>query len=279
MRAFGKCITIFFITILLLSYTLINSTRKIVLDEKGVIKQIEDTGIYETINNELKNAVKESLKDYDINIDELVDNIIKENIIENFVNDIINKLYNEEKIVINIKETTLEYVNNLTTYLEENDIEISEDTKNEINDIIIQAFDENINVDDYVIEYESAFHIAKEAVRIVNNFILLIILIIVVLSMILCKKKFNGTYISLIITSVLLFMFTSFINFAVRFGNYSEDAKDFIPVIKSITRNFTSMINRHVLVYVILAIILIVVDILLKNKKNSVTIKKEDLSQ
>lgn len=209
MRLAFKIIGVFFATIFLITCAVLNSIMPVVKDKEFIKEELKNSNFYGIANDEIKKQLKEKFSKYNnyFNVDDLVEYTIEDNIIEDEINKILDDFYNNENVVININGVIEKYRSSYSKYLEENNIELPEDVKQEMDKYFEDVPSKELDIKDVNKTYKNhGFKTFKTAMSIATYVVVFLVLVIFLINVLWAKRKLNGIYLPLMISGAFTFM-------------------------------------------------------------------------
>lgn len=269
MKMFGKIIGIFFISLLVFFYAIMASAFSIIKDGDYIKNELKENNIYKSVNDAIKDSVREkfdNFKDYVPDVNELIDKTITQDIIETEINDMLDRFYDNQLVKIDFDELLKKYKASLEKYLEENNIEMTDEIKEDINKLMTEVSINNIENEE--LDENPAFRVYafRGALDIDSVTILFIIMAIIVLEIILSKNKLNSVYISSFISGGLLLQ--TYVTGKIC-GRVDIDSKytEIVAILEDVTNRFLSNVFIYSITLIIIGAVLLGIDLF--NKKNN----------
>lgn len=296
MRKFFRFIAIVVIGISLTIFAFSKSVVDIVFDENTVKKEIEDAGIYEGLNNELKTSLKQELKeeiDEDPELkdkfDEMIEGVFTEDVLKNEIDDILEQAYSNSTTVEFDANILIDgYTRNLENYLKENNIELPQEVKDEIEEWKKENSSEKTNIIEKDEDINNLYDI-KDLVNTAIKGILIGIIVFWVISILLSKEKLKIIYKPLIFSGIFLLLIrigiTSFVNelaasareeFITDVGDGVEYVGNFIDTMKN---TVFANIDKFAIGFLAIGIGILVVKIVMNKRKQEIINLNEDNEQ
>lgn len=296
MRKFFRFIAIVVIGISLTIFAFSKSVVDVVFDENTVKKEIEDAGIYEGLNNELKTSLKQELKeeiDGDPELkdkfDEMIESVFTEDVLKNEIDDILEQAYSNSTTVEFDANILIDgYTRNLENYLKENNIELPQEVKDEIEEWKKENSSEKTNIIENDEDINNLYDI-KDIVNTAIKGILIGIIVFWVISILLSKEKLKIIYKPLIFSGTFLLLIrvgiTSFVNelaasareeFITDVGDGMEYVGNFIDTMKN---TVFANIDKFAIGFLAIGIGILVVKIIMNKRKQETINLNEDNEQ
>ncbi len=296
MRKFFRFIAIVVIGISLTIFAFSKSVVDVVFDENTVKKEIEAAGIYEGLNNELKTSLKQELKE-EINedpelkdkFDEMIESVFTEDVLKNEIDDILEQAYSNSTTVEFDANILIDgYTRNLENYLKENNIELPQEVKAEIEEWKKENSSEKTNIMEKDEDINNLYDI-KDLINTAIKGILIGIIVFWVIAILLSKEKLKIIYKPLILSGTFLLLIrvgiTSFVNelatsareeFITDVGEGMEYVGNFIDTMK--TTVFAN-IDKFAIGFLAIGIGILVVKIVMNKRKQETINLNEDNEQ
>lgn len=287
MRKFFRFIAIVVIGISLTIFAFSKSVVDIVFDENTVKKEIEDAGIYEGLNNELKTSLKQELKE-EINedpelkdkFDEMIESVFTEDVLKNEIDDILEQAYSNSTTVEFDANILIDgYTRNLENYLKENNIELPQEVKAEIEEWKKENSSEKTNIIEKDEDINNLYDI-KDLANTAIKGIWIGIIVFWVIAILLSKEKLKIIYKPLILSGTFLLLIrvgiTSFVNelaasareeFITDVGDGVEYVGNFIDTMKN---TVFANIDRFAIGFLAIGIGILVVKIVMNKRKQEI---------
>lgn len=296
MRKFFRFIAIVVIGISLTIFAFSKSVVDVVFDENTVKKEIEAAGIYEGLNNELKTSLKQELKEeIDENLelkdkfDEMIESVFTEDVLKNEIDDILEQAYSNSTTVEFDANILIDgYTRNLENYLKENNIELPQEVKDEIEEWKKENSSEKTNIIEND-EDMNDLYVIKESVNIAIKGTLIGIVVFWVIAILLSKEKLKIIYKPLILSGTFLLLIrvgiTSFVNelaasareeFITDVGDGMEYVGNFIDIMKN---TVFANIDKFAIGFLAIGIGILVVKIVMNKRKQETINLNEDNEQ
>ncbi len=296
MRKFFRFIAIVVIGISLTIFAFSKSVVDIVFDENTVKKEIEDAGIYEGLNNELKTSLKQELKeeiDEDPELkdkfDEMIESVFTEDVLKNEIDDILEQAYSNSTTVEFDANILIDgYTRNLENYLKENNLELPQEVKDEIEEWKKENSSEKTNIIENDEDINNLYDI-KELVNTAIKGILIGIIVFWVIAILLSKEKLKIIYKPLILSGTFLLLIrlgiTSIVNeladsareeFITDVGDGMEYVGNFIDTMKN---TVFANIDKFAIGFLAIGIGILVVKIVMNKRKQEIINLNEDNEQ
>lgn len=293
MRKFFRFIAIVVIGISLTIFAFSKSVVDVVFDENTVKKEIEAAGIYEGLNNELKTSLKQELKeeiDEDPELkdkfDEMIESVFTEDVLKNDIDDILEQAYSNSTTVEFDANILIDgYTRNLENYLKENNIELPQEVKDEIEEWKKENSSEKTNIIENDEDINNLYDI-KDLVNTAIKGILIGIIVFWVISILLSKEKLKIIYKPLILSGTFLLLIrvgiTSFVNelaasareeFITDVGDGVEYMGNFIDTMKNTA---FANIGKFAIGFLAIGIGILVVKIVMNKRKQETINLNED---
>lgn len=293
MRKFFRFIAIVVIGISLTIFAFSKSVVDVVFDENTVKKEIEAAGIYEGLNNELKTSLKQELKeeiDEDPELkdkfDEMIESVFTEDVLKNEIDDILEQAYSNSTTVEFDANILIDgYTRNLENYLKENNIELPQEVKAEIEEWKKENSSEKTNIIEKDEDINNLYDI-KELVNTAIKGILIGIIVFWVIAILLSKEKLKIIYKPLILSGTFLILIrvgiTSFVNelaasareeFITDVGDGVEYVGNFIDTMKN---TVFANIDKFAIGFLAIGIGILVVKIVMNKRKQETINLNED---
>lgn len=296
MRKFFRFIAIVVIGISLTIFAFSKSVVDIVFDENTIKKEIEDAGIYEGLNNELKTSLKQELKeeiDEDPELkdkfDEMIESVFTEDVLKNEIDDILEQAYSNSTTVEFDANILIDgYTRNLENYLKENNLELPQEVKDEIEEWKKENSSEKTNIIENDEDMNDLYNI-KELVNTAIKGILIGIIVFWVIAILLSKEKLKIIYKPLILSGTFLLLIrlgiTSIVNelaasareeFITDVGDGMEYVGNFIDTMKN---TVFANIDKFAIGFLAIGIGILVVKIVMNKRKQETINLNEDNEQ
>lgn len=293
MRKFFRFIAIVVIGISLTIFAFSKSVVDIVFDENTVKKEIEEAGIYEGLNNELKTSLKQELKeeiDEDPELkdkfDEMIESVFTEDVLKNEIDDILEQAYSNSTTVEFDANILIDgYTRNLENYLKENNLELPQEVKYEIEEWKKENSSEKTNIIEKDEDINNLYDI-KDLVNTAIKGILIGIIVFWVISILLSKEKLKIIYKPLIFSGTFLLLIrvgiTSFVNelaasareeFITDVGDGVEYVGNFIDTMKNTA---FANIGKFAIGFLAIGIGILAVKIVMNKRKQETINLNED---
>ena len=293
MRKFFRFIAIVVIGISLTIFAFSKSVVDVVFDENTVKKEIEAAGIYEGLNNELKTSLKQELKeeiDEDPELkdkfDEMIESVFTEDVLKKEIDDILEQAYSNRTTVEFDANILIDgYTRNLENYLKENNLELPQEVKDEIEEWKKENSSEKTNIIEND-EDMNDLYVIKESVNIAIKGTLIGIIVFWVISILLSKEKLKIIYKPLILSGTFLILIrvgiTSFVNelaasareeFITDVGDGVEYVGNFIDTMKN---TVFANIDKFAIGFLAIGIGILVVKIVMNKRKQETINLNED---
>ena len=287
MRKFFRFIAIVVIGISLTIFAFSKSVVDVVFDENTVKKEIEAAGIYEGLNNELKTSLKQELKeeiDEDPELkdkfDEMIESVFTEDVLKNEIDDILEQAYSNSTTVEFDANILIDgYTRNLENYLKENNIELPQEVKDEIEEWKKENSSEKTNIIEKDEDINNLYDI-KDLVNTAIKGILIGIIVFWVIAILLSKEKLKIIYKPLILSGTFLLLIrvgiTSFVNelaasareeFITDVGDGMEYVGNFIDIMKN---TVFANIDKFAIGFLAIGIGILVVKIVMNKRKQEI---------
>lgn len=270
MKMFGKIIGIFFISLLVFLYVLMNSAFSIIKDGDYIKNELKENNIYKSVNDAIKDSVREKFddfKDYVPDVNELIDKTITQDIIETEINDMLDRFYDDKLVKIDFDELLKKYKTSLEKYLEENNIEMTDEIKEDINKLMTDVSINNIENEE--LDENPAFRVYafRGALDIASVTMIFIVVVIIVLAITLSKNKLNSVYISSFISGGLLLQ--TYVTGKI-WGGVDIDSKytEIVVVLEDFVNKFLSNVFIYSIALIVIGVVLLGIDLFIR--KNSV---------
>lgn len=276
MRLTFKIIGVFFATIFLITCAVLNSIMPVVKDKDFIKEELQKSNFYGIANDEIKKQLKEKFSKYSnyFDVDDLVEHTIEENVIEDEVNKILDDFYNNENVVINLNGIVEKYRAAYSKYLEENNIELPEDVKQEMDKNFEDVPSEELDIEDVNKTYKNhGFKTFKAAMSIATYVVVFLVLVIFLINVLWAKRKLNGIYLPLMISGV--FTFICYLSFKIK-GDLVEIQTNNPELLEAATRVGERILRgmfRSGLIFMFIGAALIVIELFVRktdmNKEKS----------
>lgn len=246
----------FFLSILIILLTSIIILKSTILNKEYIKEVLEKENYYE----KLSNSTKEEMKNYLIQsgfTEEIIEDIYTTNDIKNDVNRLIDQVYSNSEITINTDKIKTNLENNITSYLEEKNIEFSNsDELDRFVLLIADIYEEEVGITNYL-------NILQKVYLSVSEFIMPIIITLVALTFILItillllKSKYILSVPLLTLTFTYLII-SFYLKDKIAIDNLLILSQDISNLIKYIFLDIIGKINTISLISFAIAIIFII---------------------
>lgn len=273
MRKVIKFIDIILIAIVLTIFTLCKIVSSFALSESNAKKVLKDNGIYTKLNNDIKDSIKRALKNSyrnipTLDIDDLVEKTIAEEVLEKEFDYTIKELYSSGKLYIDSNILSDGYSNNLNQYLAENNIDLPDNIREEINQLMTINSIGTTDVQYFNDNYSKYFILLKDTINKVETFSLVSFIILLVLTIVLSKEKIRGIYIPLILTGINVIVVSFVAKIFVYNQNIFPREQILLDIIDSIKKALFTQLNLVSTIFIVVGIVLMIIKIILRIKAN-----------
>ena len=273
MRKVIKFIDIILIAIVLTIFTLCKIVSSFALSESNAKKVLKDNGIYTRLNNDIKDSIKRALKNSyrnipTLDIDDLVEKTITEEVLEKEFDYTIKELYSSGKLYIDSNILSDGYSNNLNQYLAENNIDLPDNIREEINQLMTINSIGTTDVQYFNDNYSKYFILLKDTINKVETFSLVSFIILLVLTIVLSKEKIRGIYIPLILTGINVIVVSFVAKIFVYNQNIFPREQILLDIIDSIKKALFTQLNLVSTIFIVVGIVLMIIKIILRIKAN-----------
>lgn len=265
---FGLALTVF---------TLIMIMSKSILSSKYLNNVIKDEGIYKTINDNVKDNIKESIggqlikyPGVTINTNELIDSVLTEDVLEKEFKYVVDNLYSTGKLVVDSNILSEGYKKNFENYVASKKINMPEQLKSEITSSMVDNSQEKIEVKEFNDNFSDYFIKLRDYVSIIKIISLSIIAALLGLTLLVSKERIKLIYKPLILAAINLFGIGVLIKLLDKFISSNNLPSELFDIITSIKNHLFNEFIKYGIIFAVIAIILIIVRIVLKKKKQSV---------
>ena len=280
-KAIIRILLILIITGLLSFISIYAPMSKIVFDQNEIEQIIDNSSIYEEVNDRSKKLIVKTINE---GLDELPEDIRKEidvkaiidevditDLLRYLVNECIDIVYSTKTNKINLKEITTSYINKFDTYLRENGVEIPQEILDDIyKEISDSALDEELDIDELnknLDELSKEIQNYKSISTMIQVIIIVIIIGLVLLLLVLSNHKIRSIVPIFILTSLFLLL-VEILSYAIVISSVENEGKLVEGIFMSIINSIFLYVNMFIIVFVITIITLIIIGIFKKNKNN-----------
>lgn len=268
-------VIIFGLALTILTFIIIMSNS--IFSVKYLNKVIKDEEIYKTLNNKIKDNVRESIGNQFngypgvvINTNELIDAVLTEEALEKEFTYIVSNLYNTGKLVIDPGILTEGYKKNFNNYLTKKKINLPQNLQNEITELMVNSSGVKIEVKEFNDNYSKYIIKFKDYVTIIELISLSIVCILVIFTLIVAKEKIKLIYKPLILSSINLFIIGASTKLLENIMKNTSIPIELEKIVTSIKEHLFTQFIKFAIIYFVIAIILIVVRVVLKRRKQNV---------
>lgn len=269
MRAVGKFFDIFIIGLLLTVVALLNTASKYTSNKIYITKILEKNNVYENINDEIKKQAKDNLTNKfnnipNLDIDELVEETITKDIVVDAVNNILDELYNNERIYLDINILTKGYLSNMNKYLDKNKIELPNEVKEEINNIISENSINDVNESRGDSRFIDIFKSIRSNIKNYRILCIIILVILLVLTVIVSREKLRGIYKPFLFSGILLLILTNLTKVLFTHINFTKEEQKLTDLVDSVKNSIFYHLNMYSIAFIVIAITVGIVDSIIK---------------
>ncbi|MBR1416754.1 MAG: hypothetical protein IJ572_02935 [Bacilli bacterium] len=274
MKSIGKFFNIVLISIALFIFSISTIVLSIVFNKDSIRTIISDSNLYTYVNNEVKKEVKKSMHDNNIynkeienKIDELIDKTITESVLDKEFDNILKIVFsNPDKIEIDMQPLIVEYYNNINNYLKENNIELPQEIKDNVDKILSNKELSKIDINDTTIDEIRTINKVKTVIEYIQLISGITFVVLIILTLIIAKQKLRGVYIPLLINSIVIFLITLLMSYLLEKSSINIDEIYAQYLFDNLKNIFINAFYTFALVYALVAIILIIIKKILNNK-------------
>ena len=244
-------ILLFIEALVLFILTLLLVLKTTVLSENHVIKQLEKTNYYETVYNESLDTMMYITKKDGFS-GSIIKNTFTTEDIKKDINLFVESFYKGETVTLNTEHLKENITNNLEQYIETNQLEITEDQKQQYINKMISTYKNEIRL---MNKFTDESKKINKYNKIINTFIILFMIDIIVL-IIINKKIFNKTeFLTLSSSSALALTLTTLYLQTLNLKNIFIYNNVISEIIKKIIKNIEIRNLLFILLYIIISIV------------------------
>lgn len=244
-------ILLFIEALVLFILTLLLVLKTTVLSENHVIKQLEKTNYYETVYNESLDTMMYITKKDGFS-GSIIKNTFTTEDIKKDINLFVESFYKGETVTLNTEHLKENITNNLEQYIETNQLEITEDQKQQYINKMISTYKNEIRL---MNKFTDESKKINKYNKIINTFIILFMIDIIVL-IIINKKIFNKTeFLTLSSSSALALTLTTLYLQTLNLKNIFIYNNVISEIIKNIIKNIEIRNILFILLYIIISIV------------------------
>lgn len=244
-------ILLFIEALVLFILTLLLVLKTTVLSENHVIKQLEKTNYYETVYNESLDTMMYITKKDGFS-GSIIKNTFTTEDIKKDINLFVESFYKGETVTLNTEHLKENITNNLEQYIETNQLEITEDQKQQYINKMISTYKNEIRL---MNKFTDESKKINKYNKIINTFIILFMIDIIVL-IIINKKIFNKTeFLTLSSSSALALTLTTLYLQTLNLKNIFIYNNVISEIIKKIIKNIEIRNILFILLYIIISIV------------------------
>lgn len=248
LKFFLSTVIILLMSLIILKSTLLNK------------EYIKDVLVKENYYEKLSKSTKEEMKNYLIQsgfTEEIINNIYTTQDIKNDINKLIDQVYSNSKITINTDKLKANLESNITSYLEEKNIELS--NSNELDkfvELISNVYKDEVGIVDYLNIFQKVYlSISKLIMPAIITLVLLTVIFITLLLLLKSKYILSLPLLTLTFTYLTISLY---LKDKIAIDNLLILSKDISSIIKYIFLDIINKINTISLGSFTIAIVFII---------------------
>lgn len=251
----------FLITVLIMANFVVNIFSNTILKKEYMLSQLEKNDIYGKIEVDLKNGFENY--QYQSGLpEEVFEDLYTIDMLTKDVNSMINNIYGGTEVTISSEKVRDKIVENINTYLEENNIvlnQIEQENIDKFQDLIVKVYEEKVNVvSDKINPIVNIKEKVEKIVKLAKVSLMIILVTILIFTILINRKTLEicirTISVSLLASGILLNLVTCVIYKNIDINNILLLTQTISDLIKNILYDILSRFNYFGIGFVIIGV-------------------------